>query len=290
MTLLVNPEASQLGRTNAVLWGRGSRGHHVQAYAGPLSLKAVLRGRGVWETDEGRHALDERSWLVLNEAQPHSLTIESGRPVETFCIFFARGYVPRVKAALVRTEAALADEPSAVVPHTFREVEHRHGSSLTEALLALRAALQADEDGLILEERLLALTRSLVGSEVDLDHAAARLPAVRPSTREEVLRRLLRARSHAEDALGETLSLDRLAREAAMSPFHFHRAFARAFGETPAAFVRRRRLERARQALLTTDRPVTDVCLDAGFSSLGSFSTLFRAYFGLSPSEARRRG
>ena len=287
--LLVNPDASELGRTNAVLWGRGSRGHHVRGFPGPLSLKTVLRGRGVWETDEGRHVLDERSWLVLNEAHPYSLTIERGRPVETFCVFFAHGYVPSAKAALLRDESALADDPGAGFPHAFREVKHAHGAALTNTLFALRSALERGEDPLAVEERLLELARALVGVELDLDKATSRLPALRASTRDELLRRLLRARAHAEDALGDPLSLDRLAREAAMSPFHFHRAFSRAFSETPAAFVRRRRLERAREALLTSDKPVTEICLEAGFASLGSFSTLFRSRFGVSPSTARRQ-
>jgi AraC-like DNA-binding protein len=287
VTLLVNPEAAELGRSNAVLWGRGDRGHHVAGFPGPLSLKAVLRGAGAWETDEGRYSLDARSWLVLNEGHPYSLAIERGRPVETFCVFFARGYVEGLKAALLRGDAALAEEPGTALPHAFREVPRPHGPPLTTALLDLRSALARGEEALGLEDRLLVLARALIAAELDLGRAAARLPALRASTREELLRRLLRARVFAEDALGGPLSLEVLAREAALSPFHFHRLFRRAFAETPAAFVRRRRLERAREALLTTDKPVTEVCLDAGFSSLGSFSTLFRARFGVSPREVR---
>jgi AraC-like DNA-binding protein len=288
--LLVNPSPAHLGVTNAVLWGRGSGGHHVRGYPGPLSLKAVLRGRGVWETDEGRHTLDAGSWLVLNDGHAYSLTIERGQPVETFCVFFARGYVEATKASLVRPARALLDDPRAPLePHSFREVPRPHGLPVTSELLALREALGRSEEPMATEDRLLALSRALVATEVDLDRAAARLPALRQATRDELLRRLLRGRIFAEDALAEPLSLARIAREAALSPFHFHRLFRGAFGETPSAYVRRRRLERARDALLGTDRPVTEVCLDAGFASLGSFSTLFRARFGASPREVRTR-
>jgi AraC-like DNA-binding protein len=160
---------------------------------------------------------------------------------------------------------------------------------VTTALRALREALGRQEEPLGTEERLLDLCRALVATEVDLDRAAGRLPALRPATREELLRRVLRARAYAEDALGEPLGLSELAREAALSPFHFHRLFRSAFGETPAAYVRRRRLDKAREALLLGDKPVTLICLDSGFSSLGSFSTLFRARFGASPREVRAR-
>lgn len=288
-SLLVNPSASRLGRENAVLWGRGSGGHEVRGYPGPLSLKAVLRGRGVWETDEGRHVLEPGSWLVLNDGHPYALTIERGQPVETFCVFFAHGYVEGTHASLVQPHEALLDGLPIAGKSSFREVPRPHGPPVTTALLALRDALEQREEPLALEDKLLALSRALVASEVDLGRAASRLPALRCSTREELLRRLLRARVFAEDALGEPLSLGRLAREAALSPFHFHRLFRGAFGETPSAYVRRRRLERAREALLHTDKPVTDVCFDLGFSSLGSFSTLFRARFGASPRHFRAR-
>ena len=288
-SLLVNPNPSRLGHVNAVLWGRGSGGHQVRGYPGPLSLKSVLRGRGVWETDEGRHVLEPGAWLVLNDGHPYTLTIERGRPVETFCVFFAHGYVEGTQASLVQPHEALLDRPPGAGTSSFREVLRPHGPPVTTALLALRDALDGGEEPMALEDKLLALSRALVATEVDLGRAATRLPALRPATREELLRRLLRARVFAEDALAEPLSLGRLAREAALSPFHFHRLFRGAFGETPAAYVRRRRLERACDALLHTDKPVTEVCLDAGFSSLGSFSTLFRARFGASPRHFRAR-
>jgi len=60
------------------------------------------------------------------------------------------------------------------------------------------------------------------------------------------------------------------------------------FGETPHAYRTRRRLERASRLLKETDFPVTDVCLETGFESVGSFSTLFRRRYGVSPKEFRR--
>src|SRR5262249_27858422 len=79
------------------------------------------------------------------------------------------------------------------------------------------------------------------------------------------------------------------AAEAYLSPFHFLRLFRQAFGETPHEFLTRVRLERAQLLLSTSRRPVTEVCLDVGFSSLGSFSTLFSRRVGVSPSVFRRR-
>ena len=88
----------------------------------------------------------------------------------------------------------------------------------------------------------------------------------------------------------EPLDLERLARIAIISESHFVRAFRGAFGETPHRYLQRRRVERAMFLLRSTQRSVTDICLDVGFNSLGTFSRTFRAIVGEPPSAYRRRG
>ena len=72
-----------------------------------------------------------------------------------------------------------------------------------------------------------------------------------------------------------------------MSPFHFIRKFEAVFGETPHQFRTRERLTAA-QRLLARGSSVTDACLDVGFNSLGSFSTLFSRKIGVSPAQYQR--
>ncbi|NZA27227.1 helix-turn-helix transcriptional regulator [Luteimonas sp. SJ-92] len=79
-----------------------------------------------------------------------------------------------------------------------------------------------------------------------------------------------------------------IAAEAGLSRYQFIRRFAAVFGETPHQLRQRHRLERAREMLLLGELPVTDVCLAVGFSSLGSFSSLFSRRFGMSPSRFRK--
>ena len=101
-------------------------------------------------------------------------------------------------------------------------------------------------------------------------------------------RRLARARDLAGANFRERVRLADLAREACLSPFHFQRQFAAAFGETPHEFLTRLRIEHAKQALATDALSVTEVCFDSGYSSLGSFSSKFQSMVGQSPSEYRR--
>jgi AraC-like DNA-binding protein len=90
--------------------------------------------------------------------------------------------------------------------------------------------------------------------------------------------------------VGESpLSIKDLAREVHVSPFHLIRQFEAVFGETPHQFRQSSRLELARRLLAAGQHSVTDVCMEVGFSSLGSFSVLFTRRVGETPSAYRRR-
>ena len=104
-----------------------------------------------------------------------------------------------------------------------------------------------------------------------------------------LLRQLRRARDLADRRYAEDLDLDTLAREAAVSKYHFCRCFVAAYGETPMRYLARRRVERAQDLLRSANLTVTEVCMLVGFSSLGSFSSRFREFVGESPSSYRAR-
>ena len=86
----------------------------------------------------------------------------------------------------------------------------------------------------------------------------------------------------------EQLDIPALARAALTSEAHFIRTFKQTFGETPHRYLQRRRLERAMALLRETEQPVTEICLDVGFTSLGTFSRTFRRVLGMSPTAYRQ--
>jgi transcriptional regulator GlxA family with amidase domain len=107
---------------------------------------------------------------------------------------------------------------------------------------------------------------------------------------EECNRRMLRARDAMDRTFAEPLCIPRLANIAEVSEAHFIRTFRATFGETPHRYLQRRRVERAMFLLRSTDRPITDICFDVGFSSLGTFSRTFHDIVGESPTTFRQRG
>ncbi|MFD7534733.1 helix-turn-helix transcriptional regulator [Streptomyces sp. NPDC059819] len=108
------------------------------------------------------------------------------------------------------------------------------------------------------------------------------------------LRRLRAAKDAMDRDWSSPLDLATLAAHAGYSPYHFVRAFHAAYGQTPMQYLSRRRVERAEDLLRTADLSITEICHVVGFSSLGSFSSLFKKQTGLTPTAYRelhlRRG
>src|SRR5437764_15066285 len=100
-------------------------------------------------------------------------------------------------------------------------------------------------------------------------------------------RRLLRARDAMDRAYAEPLDVPVIAAVAHLSEWHFIRTFRATFGETPHRYLQRRRVERSMFLLRESDRSVSDICFDVGFTSLGTFSRTFREIVGETPSHYR---
>jgi AraC-like DNA-binding protein len=103
-------------------------------------------------------------------------------------------------------------------------------------------------------------------------------------------RLMLRARDAMDRAFDQPLDVPTLAAIACTSEAHFIRTFRATFGETPHRYLQRRRIERSMHLLRNTDHSVSRICLDVGFTSLGTFSRAFHEIVGESPTEYRRRG
>ena len=102
-----------------------------------------------------------------------------------------------------------------------------------------------------------------------------------------LLRRLLRARDAIDAASHEEWPVRRLAKISGTSEAHFARSFKQAFGLPPHRYLLTRRIEKATALLRDTDLPITEVALDTGWSSLGTFGRIFRDITGKSPVEFR---
>ncbi len=90
------------------------------------------------------------------------------------------------------------------------------------------------------------------------------------------------------DRLSEDISLDELAAEARLSPFHFARMFKQSLGVPPRVYLTRLRMEKACELLERTDLPVTQIALEVGYSSNQVLARVFLKYRRMSPTDYRR--
>lgn len=281
------PQAARIGFENVLLTAT-ARQHFIQDFPGPLSIKTVVRGEVSWRADRRSLRIDDSSFLVLNDGEPYSMDLDVREPVTTCCVFFARGLVESVARDLSCSELLLVDEPfGASPPLTFLSRLHPRDEKIMPAMRQIRRQALTTTSSQALEERFFLLAQNLLLLYAEVRKRVARIPAVCASTRAEIFRRVSRGREFLHSQTENATSLKEAAHAACLSPYHFHRSFTRAFGETPHTFVTRLRLEKAHR-LLRTGLGVTAVCNAVGFESLGSFSALFRRHFGVPPSKLLR--
>jgi AraC-like DNA-binding protein len=289
----INPPGHRLGGTLAIFSGT-TPDWVVEDFEGPLSIKSVLAGSGLWETDAGRFRLDPGCFLVLNHGRRYSLHFERGAPLESFCPCFPSGFVEEAAAALARPAEALLDDPTAHAGDEAGFFEHVQTADrfVLPELRRMRDGLLAGAGDEWLADRFHLLAEALLASQGDARTRLGRVPARRASTRSELLRRLLVGRDHLHAHASRPLRLPELARAACLSAHHFHRLFRQVFGMPPHRYLVALRLARAERLLADTDEPVTRVALDCGFESPGAFATRFRRAHGVSPAawRAARRG
>jgi AraC-like DNA-binding protein len=98
----------------------------------------------------------------------------------------------------------------------------------------------------------------------------------------DIYQRIATAKVFIDNNYQEDIDLERISKQAFLSRFHFHRLFRQVYKRTPLQYITQKRLDRAK-SLLSENKPVTEVCNDVGFESLGSFSVLFKKEIGFAP-------
>lgn len=256
------------------------------AHEGTLSIKCAFGGEEVYETRHSRFAVDDNSYLILNDRQSYASWVSAERSVESFCVFFQPGFASAGLASLVTPADRLLDNPdhTADSPVEFFERLYPHDAILSPLLFNMRHAIKTGAwEKADVEERLFDVLERLLHVRANVFREVEQLPAVRRATRLELYKRLYAAKDYIDASYSQPLNLGQLAGIACLSTHHFLRLFKSAFRVTPYQYITKRRLEKARRLLKETNLPVQSICFDLGFESPSSFSKLFRRHIGASP-------
>lgn len=276
--------------TQATILHARSRYHEWQG-VGPLSLKTFYGGEAHYAVAGGHYRVDDQCYLLLNAGQEYAITVDAPTAVESFCLFFAPGLAEDVFYSLTTKAVNLLDAPTPPmrIPRHFYERTYPHDAVVSPALFQLRAASIANEvDDGRLDEQFHQIMQQLLVRHQQVQNEALALPYLRVATREELYRRLYRARDYLLAMLDQPLTVSDMAEQANLSPNHFLRTFKALFQQTPHQYLLQQRLQRAAHLITTTKFSITEIALAVGFASLGSFSWRFRRAFGQSPEQYRR--
>jgi AraC family transcriptional regulator len=109
-----------------------SRFHHWEG-DGPLSIKTFSNGRAFYKVNRGYFAVEEEAYLLLNERQAYTISIESPTKVDSFCIFFKRNFAEETFRALQTEPSRLLDDPflADATPVEFYEKTYTNDLLLT---------------------------------------------------------------------------------------------------------------------------------------------------------------
>ncbi|WFP61943.1 AraC family transcriptional regulator [Mesorhizobium sp. WSM4904] len=237
-----------------------------------LSGRSAVRRQADGPLQEGL-ALPGTSWLVPAGANETLLEFDG----DSECLIV---YLP---SSLIE-DSALADYD---IDPACAEVVYAGGfadptlSQIGMAIHGLVGRPQQPVDRLFADGLRRALAAHLIGRyTTDRWKQPSRQPTLEP-------RRLQRVMSFIEARLGENLSLDDLAGEACLSPFHFSRLFQQATGSSPHRYLTERRIESAKRMIRDNRASMVEIALDTGFGSQANFSRIFRKTTGLCPTEYR---
>lgn len=260
--------------------GPGWRVEDVVCTAGPhdrpfeevhdgMCIAAVTQGTFQYRTGQGSAVLAPGALLLGNDRHCFQCGHEHAAGDRCLSFHFTREFLETIVAAVPGARRAVFSVP--------------HVPPMPALIPVLAAAEAAREDGDPAEFPEIALR---IAGAAAATLAESKGSKRAPSRRDE--RRISAALRRIETAAHDQLAIADLAREAAMSPYHFLRTFRAVVGLTPHQFVLRTRLQRAAVRLRASHEPISAIAFDAGFNDLSTFNRRFRRVIGLSPGAYRQ--
>jgi AraC family transcriptional regulator len=249
---------------------QGIEASQATSAAPTLVFRTVLQGAANLAWRNRRVRLDEDAWLVLDGREDCSVQLDPD--LRTRLLVVVASPDDRL-AAWAGGVGAAGDECGALPAELgFADNLRSRDGPAGRRLLAIARGRDAGAGEADEQAQRIELVREACAEELALRRKAARIDCVKLATREQLLRRILLAADFIASRHDEPISLDEMARAASLSRFHFVRLFSLVHGETPHAFLRRKRTAVARRHL-AVGSACSEAASRAGF---GSRSSLFR--------------
>ncbi len=268
------------GLENCIVCGTGRNAEYIP-FRQRLSVKLARGGRERYFLDGRSIAVDDDSFLILNDERTYGSRFESNLDIESFSIFFRPGLAEEVFAAVMTPiERALADGGEGRQrPVEFIEALQPHDTVVSPVLRYIQYGVSSGiDDGNWYEEQLQFLLERMLAHHRRVTEQMERLPALKNATRREILRRLTLAVDLVHSSYEQDIDLAGMARAACLSKFHFLRLFTELHGITPHAYLQKKRALAAARLLESTALGAGQVAERVGFNSRSTMARQLRRW------------
>ena len=268
------------GVENCIVCGTGRAAEYIP-WRQRLSIKIARGGRERYFLDGRSIAVDDDSFLILNDNRVYGSRFDPGSELESFSIFFRPGMAEEVSGSLQTSiERALDQGPLAASGAVeFSETLQPHDSTVSPVLRYIHYGVRSGiDDGDWYEEQLQFLLGRMLVLQRRVNEQVELLPALKSATRREVGRRLALAVDLVHARYEDDIGLADMAKAACLSKFHFLRLFTELHGQTPHAYLQRKRANVAARLIATSGHTATEVAARAGFNSRATMARQLRRW------------
>ncbi|WP_421824284.1 helix-turn-helix domain-containing protein [Flagellimonas oceanensis] len=260
-----------------------TKSHEKHIIESSFSLFTNINGTSRIRLGNKELSICEQTLFLGNPFESFHYHIDSTSRIETLNVHLNHGTYTRVMYALTQSHETLLDRP------TGTQTEYRFSDQLhykDQRMAQLLSSFQTGMD----EGFFMALIQYCLVLDQREKGRSLMVAAAKKSTRDELGKRMARARDHLYGRyMDTTLSVTDVAGEVGMSPYHFIRVFKSVYGVSPYRFIKAIRVERAAHLLRTTSIPVKDIALEVGFEEANALYPVFKDHFHSTPQAYRKK-
>lgn len=258
---------------------------HIENVFKSFSLKFVLKGTAYYKIDSGLYKVTSDSVLVA-PAQPGMVYFNEEDEVIVLCVSIDDAIITE---AFNLTKGAFSFDNFLdgyfKFPCFMETLYKNNDVSYLSTLKSLTSTIDNTSTlPFISEEWFFNISGNIVSGELKNIGSLSGMSPVKLSTRKELLKRLNIAKQYMDDNYLNIPAIGTIAKESALSQFHFFRSFKEVFGISPFKYMQDKRLEYAKCLVTQKSYKIADIASECSFPDTFTFSKAFKKKYGSSPS------
>lgn len=269
---------------NVIVHSKLSRFSSFSANA-RLSVKYVNAGTERYQVNDKRYLVEAGEFLLVKERSELGIEFDHQQEAEGFCFFIDEDYIKQA-LALQKNKACIPEVSEVdLIEYHFLDTKYRiKDSPFGTYLTTVVQTLKTHPVPAVSEDFFLDFTDHLLTHQYGVLTEVERINAVKRSTREELYKRTLLAKTYLDDHVEEKIAIHTLSQIAGLSEVQLHRCFKQLFRQTPHQYQITQKMNHSIRLIQSGKYNLSEVSLICGFTDSPTFSKAFKKHFGVSPS------